>query len=727
MSAAALSRRSFISASLVAGGGLLFDLNVPLAQAADGTPTILTAFIRILPDNRVIIGAKNAEIGQGAKTMLPMLIAEELDVDWAQVTIEQTHADQSIFGAQVAGGSRTTPREWAPTRRAGAAARAMLVAAAAAQWGVPAEGLKTGGGKVTDPASGKSLTYAALAAAAAKLPAPDPEKLTLKDAADFRIIGQSIIGPDTPAIVAGKPLFGIDFKLPGMLYAVMENCPAFGGTFKSANIDEVKALPGVAHVLTIKGDGQPESLFDGVAILSKSWWSANKAREALKVEWDDSAVSGFSTEGYAKQAAARRTGKADGEIVRKGDIDAAFAAAAKTVKADYSYPFLAHGTLEPQNCTALFKDGAVEIWAPTQNPENGRALVAKALGLPPEKIRINFTRIGGGFGRRLMNDYMVRAAVIAAQVPGVPVKLLYSREDDMRRDFYRPAGWHGFRAALDAKGNMTAFHDHFITFGKDGNPVRAAEMPEYEPPAEFVDNVAIEQSFLSTNMPTGWLRAPGSNALAFVTQAFLDEVAQAAGKDLPTLMLELLGADREFPRGERSPPFVTARAKAVIEKACAMAGWDRRGDLPKGTGKGFAFYFSHMGYFAEVVEVAIADSMPKVKTVWVAGDIGSQIINPLNALHQAQGSVIEGLAQALAGQAITQVGGAVEQANFDSHPLLRIPDTPEIIVEFIKTDYPPTGLGEPALPPAIPAMVNAVHAATGRRIRSLPVTPDMIA
>ncbi|QGP78853.1 xanthine dehydrogenase family protein molybdopterin-binding subunit [Sphingobium sp. CAP-1] len=726
MSDMILSRRGFISASLLAGGGLLFDLAMPVARAADGTPIILTAFIRILPDNRVIIGAKNAEIGQGAKTMLPMLIAEELDVDWNQVTIEQTHADAKIFGGQSAGGSRTTPREWLPTRQAGAAARAMLVAAAAAQWAVAPESLRTAGGKVSDPASGKSATYASLAAAAAKLPAPDPATLTLKDPATFRIIGQSVGGVDTPAIVAGKPLFGIDFKMPNMLYAVLETCPAHGGTFKSANLDAVKALPGVAHILTVKGDGTPESGYDGVAILSKSWWTANQARETLKVDWDMSAVSSFSTQAYAAQAAEKRKGKADGDIVRTGDIATAFAAAAKTVSADYDYPFLAHGTLEPQNCTALFKDGGIEIWAPTQNPEGGRALVAKALGLPPEKVRINFTRIGGGFGRRLMNDYMVQAASIAAQLPGVPVKLLWTRQQDIQRDFYRPAGWHGFRAALDKGGRLTAFHDHFITFGKDGKPLRSAEMPASELPAGLIDHVLLEQSFLATNMPTGWLRAPGSNALAFVTQAFLDEVAQAAGKDLPTLMLELLGDPRDLPRGGNAPPFVTGRARAVIEKVVTMAGWADRKALPRGTGKGFAFYYSHSGYFAEVVEVAMIDGMPKVKTVWVAGDVGSQIINPINALHQAQGSVIEGLGQALSGQIITQVDGAVEQANYDTHPYLRINDAPQIIVEFVKTAYPPTGLGEPALPPVIPALVNAIHAATGKRIRTLPVTAEML-
>lgn len=718
----AFSRRRFIGATLLAGGGIVFDLTLPVpAEAADGGPLFLTVFIRVLPGNRFVIGGKNAEIGQGAKTMLPMLIAEEFDVDWAQVTVEQTHADQSLFGAQGAGGSRTTPREWLPMRQAGAAARAMLVAAAARNWNVPPEGLATGSGKVSDRRSGRSITYAELAMIAATITPPDPATLKLKDPANYRIIGTPIAGVDTPAIVAGKPLFGIDVAMPGLLHAVLETCPAVGGRLKSANLEEVRALPGIRHVVMVKGDGQAESLLDGVAILSESWWTADKARETLQVEWDTSGQQGFGTEEYARQADACMSGKGSSDILRKGDAEAAFAAAAKTVEARYAYPFLAHGTLEPQNATALFKDGAIEIWAPTQSPEPGRALVAKALGIAPEKIRINLTRIGGGFGRRLMNDYMVQVAAIAAQVPGTPVKLLYNRQDEFRRDFFRPAGWHAFSAALDDNGRVTAFRDHFVTFGRDGKPVRAGDLPASSVPANLLDNVVLEQSLLDTNLPTGWLRAPGANGLGFALQGFLDAVAQAAGKGLPELMLELLGPARTIESGGRGPAFVTERAKGVIEKVLAMASWDSRKALPKGRGKGFAFYFSHAGYFAEVLEVSVADGQARVHDVWVAGDIGSQIINPLNALHQVQGSVIDGLGQAMAGQKITQVNGAVEQANYDTHPFQRIDATPRIHVEFVKTDYPPTGLGEPALPPVIPALVNAIHAATGQRIRSLPV------
>ncbi|MET1754564.1 molybdopterin cofactor-binding domain-containing protein [Novosphingobium sp. RD2P27] len=722
MKSAVLSRRNFITASLLAGGGLLFDFSMPIAAAVPGGQAQhLGAFIRVLPGNRFVIGGKNAEIGQGAKTSLPMMIAEEFDVDWSQVSVEQTHADQTLFGAQSAGGSRTTPREWLPMRQAGAAARAMLVAAAAQKWNVPVDGLTTAAGVINERKSGRAMTYAEAAPSAAQISPPGLATLKLKDPAQFRIIGQSIPGVDTPAIVAGKPLFGIDVSLPGMLHAVLETCSAVGGRFIAANLDEVRALPGIMHVLKIEGDGEAESLLDGVAILSKSWWSANQAREALKVQWDTSAQESFSTSRYADQAAAALTGEAHAEIVSKGDAESAFAAAARVVEARYEYPFLAHGTLEPQNATALFRDGAIEIWAPTQNPEAGRALVGRALGLAPEKIRINLTRVGGGFGRRLMNDYMVQAAAIAAQVPGVPVKLLYNRQDEFRRDFFRPAGWHRLAAALDTSGRVTAWRDHFVTFGRGGKPARAADMPASIVPASLLENVVLEQSLIETNLPTGWLRAPGSNALAFVTQGFLDEVAQAAGKDLPTLMIEMLGTPRLIEGEGRGPALATGRARGVIEKVLAMAHWGGREPLPPGRGRGFAFYFSHAGYFAEVVELTVTDAQIGDMEVWVAGDVGNQIVNPLNALHQVQGSVIDGLGQALAGQKITQVDGAVEQTNFDGHPFQRIDATPRIHVEFVRTDNDPTGLGEPALPPVIPALVNAIHSATGKRVRSLPV------
>lgn len=722
--APALSRRSFLTASLAGGAVLTFDAQLALA-AGPQVPeaTVLNAFIRIAPDNSVTIGAKNPEIGQGIKTMLPMLLADELDVAWEQVRIEQTDANDKLYGVQVAGGSTATPTNWLPLRQAGAAARAMLVAAAAAQWGVAAEALKTSAGRVLDPAGGRSATYASLAKAAAGMPVPELAKVALKAPADFHIIGTPKRGVDTPKIVRGVPLYGIDTKLPGMLHAAMVKCPAIGGTLASLDDTAVRGAPGVVAVVPISSGQCPAGKQDAVAIVGTSWWSVQKLRDKLKIGWDVSAQQGFSTEGYARQAAEALGRAPDATVFKAGDADAALAKAAKVVTADYAYPFLAHATLEPMNCTALWHpDGKLEFWAPTQNPGAGRKDVAAMLGIAPEAMTIHLTRIGGGFGRRLMNDYMVLVAQVAKALPGRPVKLLFDRTDDLRNDYYRPAGWHRFTAGLDAGGAVVAFKDHFVTFGAGGKPVRAAEVPATEFPAPVIPDTHIAQSFLTTNLTTGWLRAPTSNAMAFVFQSFLDEVAEAAGTDLPALMLRTLGAARDLPTDRPGIVFNTGRARAVIDRVVALAGWTGKPSTTPGKGRGFGFYFSHRGYFAEVVDVTVADGAVRVDKVWIAGDIGSQIINPLNAEHQAQGAAIDGLAQALVWQPVVQQAGAVQTETFSDFPLLRMDAKPAAIeIAWVKSAYPPSGLGEPTLPPVIPAVANAIRAATGKRLRSLPL------
>lgn len=726
---AGLDRRFVLKAALIGGGVLAFDMTMPVTAATGGDAVVLNAFIRIAPDNSVTIGASYPEIGQGARTMLPMLIAEELDVAWSQVRVAPTIADEAAYGQQITGGSETTPTTWLPLRRVGAGARAMLVAAAAARWGVDAGALTTANGIVSHSASGRSLAYAALAADAAKLPPPDEKSIMLKAPADFRIIGTSVAGVDTPAIVAGKPLFGIDMVLPGMAYAAIEMCPAFGGTIKSAALDAARARPGVRHVMTLNTGIDPAGADDAVAIIADSWWTANEARAALRIEWETKVAAGHSTTGYAATATKLMDGSIGKDVAKTGDAAAALGKAARIVKARYGYPFLAHATLEPQNCTALWKDGGIEIWAPTQWPEDGRALVAKALGLAPTAIRINLVRAGGGFGRRLQNDYMVQAAQIAKAVPGVPVKLINSRRDDLQHDYYRPAGWHALQAGIDKDGRLLALTDHFISFGKDGKPVRAAEFNTSEFPIGVLPDIHVGQTLIDTNMPTGWLRAPTSNAMAFVFQGFLDEVAAAGNRDLPSLLREILGPARKLPDVDGYPGFDTGRARGVIDRVCTLAKWQGPGGGAgpggkagkPGWGRGFGFYFSHRGYFAEVVDVEVADGAIKVPRVWVVGDIGRQVINPVNARQQVEGAVIDGLGQAFAGQAIELVAGAVTQANFDSYPLPRIDATPVIAHEFLITDNPPTGLGEPALPPVIPALANAIHAATGKRLRSLPL------
>lgn len=711
-----LSRRSFLAASVAGGAALTLDASVVLAAAsADAPAQVLNAFIRINADNTVTIGAKNPEIGQGVKVMLPMLIAEEMDLAWEQVRIEQTDADEKRYGVQTAGGSTATPRNWLPMRQVGAAARQMLVAAAAKRWGVDPATLSAAKGAVIHGASGRSATYAALAKDAATQPSPDLATVKLKDAAAFTIIGTPRSGVDVPRIVRGEPLFGIDTRLPGMVHGAVVKCPAHGGTVASFDDAAVRAIPGVLGVVAVNSGFVPEGRADTLVIVADSWWKASKARDSLAVKWDDAAVTGFSTARYEAEAARLVAGQPQTSVFRAGDPDAALAKAAKVVTADYEYPFLAHASLEPQNCTGLFRDGKLELWAPSQAPAGGRADTAKFCGLSPDDLTIHMTRIGGGFGRRLMNDYMVIAGQVAKAMPGKPVKVLFDRTDDFRHDFYRPAGWHRLTAGLGADGTLVALKDHFATFGADGKPARAAQMAPGEYPAPVVPNVDLGVSYMPTNLATGWLRAPSSNAMAFVFQSFLDEVAEAAGLDLPELMRRTLGQPRELP-GERAK-FHTGRARSVIDAVCRSAGWKGRQK-----GRGFGFYFSHLGYFAEVVDVSMADGALRVDKVWVAGDIGAHVINPLNALNQAHGCVIEGLGQAMIGQKIEQEAGAITAGNFGDFALMRIDAAPrEIAVEFVKSDFPPTGLGEPALPPVIPALANAIYSLTGKRHRRLPL------
>jgi isoquinoline 1-oxidoreductase beta subunit len=719
------SRRAFLEVGLAAGGGLMLAFSLPWsAKAADaGEGATLNAYIRIATDGVVTIAAKNPEIGQGIKTMLPMVIAEELDVDWSAVRIEQAPVDAKAYGPQFAGGSQATPLNYDLMRKVGAAGRTLLVAAAAKSWNVPAAECEAASGVVRHRASGRSAPYGTLAAAAAGLPRPDPATLVLKDPATFKIVGQSHGGIDSPKIVLGQPLFGIDVVRPGMLYAVYEKCPVFGGKIVSADLDAAKAVKGVRQAFIVRGDDQPAGLRDGVAILADNWWTANKARKALKVVWDEGPTAGQSLAGYAARALEISKQPGTKSLRNDGDADKALSGAAKVLEAAYAYPFLAHAPLEPQNCTADARGGRIEIWAPAQTPQNGRSLVAKTLGVPEDNVTVHMMRCGGGFGRRLNNDFMVEAAKIA-QVAGVPVKLLWTREDDMRHDFYRPAGWHFLKGGLDGEGRLIAWRDHFVTFGEGDKFAPSAGMSGTEFPARLVDNCLIEASLMPTGIPTGALRAPGSNALSFVFQSFIDELAHAAGKDPVAFRLELLGAPRALGNpGEL--PFDTGRARGVIELAAEMSGWGKAPTGP-GQGMGVAFYFSHRGYFAEVVKAAVApDGTVTPQQVFVAGDIGSQVINPSGAENQAQGAVLDGLAQAL-GQEITIDKGRTVEANFDGFPLLRMPQACPVEVRFRKTEFPPAGLGEPALPPVAPALCNAIFAATGVRLRKLPIDPALL-
>ena len=723
-----LGRRSFLKVSALAGGGMALSASFPMAaRAAAGAAAgaELNAFITIAPDNVITIVGKNPEIGQGIKTMLPMLIAEELDADWDQVRIIQGDTDGAKYGPQIAGGSFATPMNWMPMRQTGAAARMMLLNAASARWSVPVADLTTEPSVVVHEASGRRATYGELASDAALLQVPAPASVPLKDAASFRIIGRAIGGIDSPKIVRGEPIFGVDTKLPNMVYAAFERSPVFGARLVSADLDAAKAAPGVIDAFTIEGNGVAEELVDGVAVVASNWWYAKEARQRLNAQWDNGEWASHSTAKYDADARAAMASGTMGEVFNaKGDVDAAFASAAQVVEGQYHYPFLAHVAMEPMNCTALLReDGVMEMWAPSQLPQAGQASVAQYLGVTPDKVIVHITRMGGGFGRRLNNDYMMQVAAIARRMPGTPVQLIWSREDDVRSDFYRPAGWHKLRAGLDADGRITGIEDHFVTFAIDGGAFNPAAMPADEFPAKFVPNVRYGQTKLRTAVPMGALRAPTSNAVAFVFQSFLDEVAHASGKDLPTLLLEILdGAEPEGTvMGFTGPMagFDPRRVRAVTQKVTEMARWGQ--PVAEGHALGFGYYYSHQGYFAEVVEASLNDRRQVVvHNVWVAGDVGAHIINPHGALNQVEGSVIDGIGQALQ-LAVEIEGGAVKQSNFHNYQLPRMPVTPRIHTEFVLSDNAPTGLGEPALPPVIPALTNALFTLTGKRVRSLPI------
>jgi isoquinoline 1-oxidoreductase subunit beta len=711
-----IDRRSFLKISAMGGLVLGFYLklgNTAIGQVAKPTSKLVNgdfvpdAFLRITPDGKVTIMAARPEIGQGIKTSLPMIIAEELGADWHNVTVESAPLD-SVYGQQGAGGSSSTPNSWLPMRRVGATARTMLIQAAAQTWGVPAADCYTENGAVHHRGSDKIAPFGQLIAKAAELPVPDEKSVQLKDPKDFKLLGSRIGGVDNPKVVSGQALFGIDQKLPGMLYATYVKAPVFGASVKEANVDQLKALPGVKDAFIInKTVGGLTGLVPGVAIVADSTWAAFSARRQLKVTWDDSEHGADSWAKFGEQADA--AAKAGGKVDRNdGDFDGAIKGAAKTLEAKYHYPFISHANLEPQNCTVHVEGDRAKFWAPTQNPDKVRSLAAEVLGIPAANIEVTITRCGGGFGRRLDADFSSEAAAIAQKV-NAPVKLTWMREDDLQHDHYRPGGFHFLKAGVDAQGKLTAWQMHHVSFGSN------IGVDNY--PAQFIPNFRLESTKLPNGIPTGPWRAPGSCTYAFVICSFLDELAHAAGRDPVEFNLEVLG-DKDVVGSGRGA-YNAARMRGVVKKVAEVSGWGKK--LPKGQGMGLGYYFSHRGYFAEVAEVTVSkDGSLTVDKVHVAVDVGSQIVNLSGAENQIQGSVVDGMSAAFH-QELDIRNGAIAQSNFHEYQMLRMPDAPKAIeIHFVKTDYPPTGLGEPALPPVAPAIANAIFAATGKRIRQLP-------
>lgn len=733
---AQLSRRTFLQVTSTALGGLLVGAHWPARAQNVSGPVELGAFVRVEPDGRIVIGARGCEIGQGVKTSLPMLIAEELDVAWSQIEVEQLPYGlvaspeppglASKYGPQGAGGSTSVPEGFEPLRQAGAKARWLLVAAAAEEWDVDASQLTTRDGRVLHP-DGRSLGYAELAPAASQLEAPS-DPLPLKKPADFRIIGQPVRVADARDIVTGRAPYGIDSRLPNALTAMIERCPYFDGSIARFDATAARRVPGVRDIVVIPGPeaGGPlnRALAAGVAVVAEDTWSARKGREALKVEWRPGPFASDSTEALAQRAheAARKAGavaRAD------GDFERARAAAAKVVQAEYTQPFLAHATLEPMNALLDLKADRALLIAPIQSPGGASRLINAMTGIPRLNIEIRLVRSGGGFGRRLENDYVAEAVYIA-RVVKAPVKLIWTREDDLRNDFYRPFGVHAFAAALDAQGNVTGWRHRVAATPRKYRTEDMEEASDWigcaDPdgfPAGSVPNYSCEFSSVEFGLARGWWRAPLPMFVAFPTQSFVDEVAVASGQDPLALRLKLLGEARELDyRDHGGPKFHTGRLAAVLRRAGERIGWG--GALPKGSGRGIAGHFVFGGYTAHAMEVSVSPAGDlKIGRCVCVSDVGV-VVNPLGVEAQLSGGTIDGLSTAL-NHGIRVEAGRIVQSNFSDYPLMHMAEAPDVEVEILRTDFAPSGAGEMATPTAVPALINAIYAASGRRIRDLPL------
>ena len=704
-----MDRRSFLKVSMLASGALMVGVGTYGALLAGDVSKETwkpNLYVRIAPDGTITIVAKNPEGGQGVKTAFPMVVAECLEVDWKDVQVEQAPLDDR-YGRQVAGGSRGTPDGWDDLRVAGTAAMHLLMTAAAKEWGVSAADCSAENGVITHTPSGQTKAYASLLKTAATLPTPDVSQLKLKSRpSEFKLLGKFIPDIDSTKILTGQPLFGCDVRIDGMLYAVFEKSPVFGSKLRGANVDEIRKLPGVTHAFVVKGTDDTRGLQPGVAVVANTWWEANSARKQLNIDWET--TQSDSSEDYAQQAAALAT--EPGETLRHdGDVEATFGRAAKLIEASYYYPFVSHANMEPQNCTALLHEsGKLELWAPSQNPKSGRKLVSETLGIPEKRIHVNQVRYGGGFGRRLRSDFMVEAAWIARET-GRPVQLQWTREDDMHHDFYRPAAWHHFKAGLDDAGRMIAFDSHFITMGFNGETISGSGLSPKRYPAGLVPDFRLRQSIIETNVPTGPWRAPGASAYCWAYQSFYDEIALAAGRDPLDFRMDLLS------RSYGEPPLDLARARGTLKLAAEKAGWGR--DTGANRGLGIAFSYGHLGYVSHVAQVVAEGSGVRVEKVVSAVDVGP-ILNMSGACNQVEGCIIDALSTAQL--EITFEDGATRQDNFQNYRLLKIGQAPEIDVHFIQSNHSPTGLGEPPIIAATPAIANAIFAATGTRIRELP-------
>jgi CO/xanthine dehydrogenase Mo-binding subunit len=700
-----LSRREFVAAGVAAGAGLVIGFYLPHRSSSGKEVFSPNAYLRITPDNKVTIVVARSEMGQGVRTALPMILAEELEADWKQVEIEQAGAS-TLYGDQSTGGSASVHSTWDPMRKAGAAAREMLISAAALTWGVPRSACTAENGGVKHAASNRRLSYGELVGKAATLPIPTDAPL--KQSKDYKIVGQRLPRLDTPSKVKGDAVFGIDFRLPGMKFAVLSRCPTIGGKLATFDDKESKKISGVSYVGKV-GDA-------AVAVVADSVWGAMEGRRVLNITWDDGPNKDLNSAAVVaslKQAASKK----GASLYSSGD---ATKASGRRISAEYQLPFMAHAPMEPGNCTAHYQASQCELWAPTQVPQDCRDSVAQAIGLDSDQVKLNVTLMGGGFGRRLEHDYAVEAALVSKAING-PVKVIWTREDDMRFSQYRPASLHQLSAALDGAGFPTALTHRIIApsiSGQKGQPTPNGvdpDLPDEAGPVYPVPNYSVEYVMAETPVPLGWMRSVYALQAAFALESFIDELAVAAGKDPLQYRLHLLAKDQDLQYF--STAWHTARMRGALQLAAEKANWDK--PLPPGRYRGVACFGCFSSYMAEVVEITMEKDVPRVHRVVAVVDCG-QVVNPSILEQQIQGGIVYGLSNALRAK-ITIEKGRVVQGNFDDYAPVRMDETPVVEVYAVPSTEAPTGIGEPSVPPLAPALCNAIYAATKKRIRALPI------
>ena len=695
-----LNRRNFIRIGALTGGGLIlgFDFLASCSPEKESGQIVgLNAFVKIGTDGKVTIMSPNPEIGQGVKTSLPMLVAEELDVDWKLICVEQAGLDTVNFSRQVAGGSGSIRESWESFRKAGATARQMLVNAAAETWSVSPDSCYTDNGYVLLTDSRKKLAYGKLVERAAIMDVP--AEVALKPNSEFKLIGQRVANVDNADIVTGRHQYGIDTKREGMQYATIVRPPAFGQTLKSVDDTEAMRMPGVSQVLRFENK---------IAILGRSTWEVMQGAKKIKAEWEDDGKLESTADYVENFNKILATGTGGTERRKDGNIRSAFSADGQVFESTYEAPFIAHNTMEPMNFFAHVMDDRVELHGPIQTPEGTRRMVAKLLDMPEENVSVMMTRMGGGFGRRLMSDFVEEAVIVSKLAGSIPVNVIWSREDDMGGGFYRPMCQYRYRAVVDGTQKLIAWHHHSV--GVNSSPARADNFP-----AGAVPNFQVDTHEYQSPVTTAPWRAPVYNFIGFSEESFIDEIAQGIGKDPVELRLELLEQAKTNPIGNVA--YDADRFAAVIRKAADMAGWGK----PKAEGvyQGFAACYSFATYVAEVAEVVkLSDGKLKIKKVYCVADCGT-VVNVSGAETQLEGGIIDGIGHAMYAE-LTLTKGKPDQTNFNTYRMIHMAESPEVEVHFIESDEAPTGLGEPGLPPVGAAVGNAVYAATGIRLRSQP-------